>query len=351
MISIIGAGPVGSYLAYLLAQNRKKVSVYEEHKRIGLPVQCAGVVTSRIKELVPVRKQFLVNKVKKIKIYSPNRDFVCFDLKKPNYIFDRMKFDRYMADKARDAGAKFYLGYRFLGVKGDLLKFNKGLKKTKILVGADGSMSMVAKSVGLNRNRKYVVCLQARVSSSFEEDVICGYLCKDFCATVIPETSRIARIDLIARRNINYYFKSFLKKFKGRVIEYNSGLIPIYDPRFRTQKNNVYLVGDAAGQVKASTYGGIVTGMLAARELARAIIEKKDYEKLWRKKIGKELKRHLSVRKRFDRFSNKDYNYFLSLVKQDRIKRLLEKYDRDNLKKYFLKLIFKEPRFLRFLFI
>ena len=110
------------------------------------------------------------------------------------------------------------------------------------------------------------------------------------------------------------------------------------------------MVGDAAGHVKASTFGGIVMGMFAARELTKAIINNMDYEELWRKKIGKELRRHLSVRKRFNRFSNKNFNEFVRLVKQDKIRTLLEEYDRDNLGKYAGKIFLREPRFLKFLF-
>lgn len=353
MISIIGAGPVGNYLAYLLAKHGRKVNVYEEHDTIGLPVQCAGGVTSRIKELVPIRKQFLVNKIKRIKLYSPDGNFVEINLKEPNYIIDRMKFDRYLYEKAKDAGAKFFLGHKFLGMKDDILKFDKGLRKTKILVGADGPMSNVAKAYGLNKSRKFVICLQARVSGNFDGNTIEGYMNKDYCAAVIPEGNKVARINLISKNkiNVNIHFKNFLKKFKGKVREYNSGLIPIYNPKLKAQKKNVYLVGDAAGHVKATTFGGIVTGMLAARELAKAIIKKKNYEKLWKKKIGKELKRHLSVRKRLNRFSIKDFNEFIRLIKQDKIKILLEKYDRDNLKKYAWKIFFKEPRFLKYVFM
>jgi len=350
MISIIGGGAVGNYLAYLLAKNGKKVSVYEEHNKIGLPVQCAGLVTSRIKELVPIRKQFLVNKVWKIRLYSPNGDSFDLNLKRPNYILNRMKFDRYLFEKAKEAGANYFLGYKFIGFENGKLKFNKGLKEKGILIGADGPNSVVAKSVGLGKKRSYVVCLQARVKRYFEAEVICGYFNKNYWASVIPENDNIARISLIAKKNMNYYFKNFLKKFRGKVIEYNSGVIPVYDPNLKTQKNNVYLVGDAAGQVKASTFGGLVSGMIAARELARAIIEGKNYEKLWRKKIGRELKKHLYVRRIFNKFSNRDYNYFLSLIKQDKVKKLLERYDRDNLKKYAWKLILIEPRFLKFLF-
>ncbi|MEM4264021.1 MAG: NAD(P)-binding protein, partial [Candidatus Woesearchaeota archaeon] len=43
MISIIGAGPVGSFAAYLLAKAGFEVSIFEEHEKIGLPVQCTGL--------------------------------------------------------------------------------------------------------------------------------------------------------------------------------------------------------------------------------------------------------------------------------------------------------------------
>lgn len=349
MISIIGAGPAGNYLAALLAKHGKEVCVYEEHNKIGEPVQCAGGVTSRIKELISIKKQFLINKIKTVRLYSPDKNYVDINLREPNYIFDRAKFDKYLAEKAIENGAKYNTGWKFLGFENGLLKFNKGYKKTDILVGADGPMSKVAKVFGFG-NRKCVVCFQARMSGDFDGDMIEGYMHEDYYGAVIPESNKIARVAIIANRNLNYNFKEFLKKFNGKIKEYNTGLVPVYDPKLKTQRGNVYLVGDAAGQVKASTFGGIVSGMMAARELARAIIEKCDYERLWRKKIGKEMRRHLSVRKRLIRFNNKDLNELVKLVKQDKIRTLLEEYDRDNLNKYAMKLILREPRFLKFLF-
>lgn len=353
MISIIGAGPVGSYAAYLLAKSGKKVNVYEEHDTIGLPVQCSGGVTSRIKELIPIKKEFLVNKLNRVRLFSPNRDFVDINLKDSNFIVNRTKFDRYLAEKAKEAGAKYFLNHKFLDYNGKVLKFNKGLKKTDILIGADGPNSSVARATGLYANRKLLVCLQARISGNFDRETICGYLHTDYNSTVIPENNKVARIALIARSNVNQQFKNFLKKFKGKVREYNSGLVPLYDPKLKIQRKNVYLVGDAAVQVKASTFGGIVIGMLAAKELANAIIKGKDYEKLlYKKGLKKELNKHLSVRKRINRCNNSDFNYLLNLTKKSKIKKLLEKYDRDNLKKYAskLKLLLMEPRLFKFLF-
>ena len=67
MISIIGAGPAGSHLAYLLAKKGRKVNVYEEHKSIGDPVQCTGLVRDSIKQLVDIIKDVIVNLIKGFK--------------------------------------------------------------------------------------------------------------------------------------------------------------------------------------------------------------------------------------------------------------------------------------------
>ncbi len=72
MISIIGAGPSGNYLAYLLSKKGEEVNVYEEHKDIGQPVQCTGIISHELKNILPVKKEFLVNTVDKAKIYSPD---------------------------------------------------------------------------------------------------------------------------------------------------------------------------------------------------------------------------------------------------------------------------------------
>jgi hypothetical protein len=104
-----------------------------------------------------------------------------------------------------------------LGFKNGLLKFNKGLKKTKILIGADGPLSAVARSSGLFKNKKFVVCLQARVKGNFDKERMSGYLYKNYCAAVIPENDRIAKINVIAKKSMNIVFRNFIKKFKGRI--------------------------------------------------------------------------------------------------------------------------------------
>ena len=72
MISIIGAGPSGNYLAYLLAKKNEDVHIYEDHKEIGVPIQCTGIITPELETIIPIKKSFLTNKINQARIYSPN---------------------------------------------------------------------------------------------------------------------------------------------------------------------------------------------------------------------------------------------------------------------------------------
>ena len=75
MISIIGAGPAGSHLAYLLAKNNQEVTIYEEHKEIGNPVQCSGVITPALEDELKIKKDIIVNRINKVRFHAPNNKF------------------------------------------------------------------------------------------------------------------------------------------------------------------------------------------------------------------------------------------------------------------------------------
>lgn len=351
MISIIGAGPAGNYLAYLLAKKGKEVNVFEEHDKIGLPIQCAGIVTNALQDIIPLRDRFVLNKVDKARIFSPNNKYIDIKLKK-NFIIDRKEFDRYLAEKAMDNGAKYYLNHKFLNAKFEKkikLNFDKKEFYTDILVGADGPFSKVAKSAGIFGNRKFVVGLQVRASLDNPGDLLNIYLNKDYFGWTIPENEEIVRVGIVAKKNPNFYFKQFLNNLgEIKIREYQSGVIPVYNSKLKISKKNIYLVGDAAAQVKAVTYGGIVQGLMAAEELSKTILYNKNYRRLCKKRIGKELKYSLFIRKRMDKFSDDDYNYLLHLINQNKIKSILEEYDRDFPSKIIFKLLLKDIRFLRF---
>jgi len=370
MISIIGAGPSGCYAAYLLAKAGKEVQIFEEHKEIGKPVQCTGLVTSSINDIIKIKKELIINEIDKVKIFSKNNN-IELKLKNKNLVLDRKKFDNYLADMAIEQGAKIFLNYKFIDNKNKLIKIkynnkNETVIKTDYLIGADGPLSQVAKSNNLYKRRNFLTGVQAIVKLK-NENYIEFYPHIGCFAWVVPENKEICRIGVASYNNIKQDFNNFLKlkKIKEKdIIEKQGGLIPIYNNRAKTQKNNTYLLGDAALQVKATTGGGIIQGLKAAQALTDSIIQKKDYQKEWKKSIGKDLLIHQKIRTIMDKFKNKDWDYLLSLFKEESLKSkisncyespirnktksILESFDRDYPSKFLLKLAIKEPRLLYF---
>ncbi len=355
-INIIGAGPAGAYTAYLLAKEGFDVNLYEEHKDIGSPVQCTGIVTSSISDIIKLDKNLVVNKINNARIFAPNKEYI--DLPVSDIIIDRKKFDVSLVNKAKKAGAKVHAEHKFIGQQNNKLRFiSKGkevITSPDIVIGADGPLSPTAKAFGMKGARHYLIGLQARVKvrkhpGTFE--VYTGDVCPGFFAWSVPESKDISRIGLATKRSTRKYFSSFLSMNEDK-LEIQAGLIPIYNPRLQTQliKKNikVYLVGDAATQVKATTGGGIIPGLKAAEKLAEAIISGKSYEKAWKKTVGKELNTHLRVRNMLNRFSDKDYNKIISLLSRKKNKEFFRNFDRDKASGSLLKLAIREPRLLLF---
>lgn len=348
MISIIGAGPAGSYLAYLLSKENHEVNVYHKNK-IGEPVQCSGVITSSINNLLKIKKSIIVNKINKVKINYNNKSF---ETKiKPDYVFNRKKLDQYLADLAKKQGAK-YKTKTFLALKENKkikLKFNNYSTETDILVGADGPHSQVARSSNLYKDRKFVVGTQARVKiKNQEKNKVNIFLDHGEFGWSIPEDEYTARVGVVSTTNSLTNFKSLTKKLNAKFISYQSGIIPIYNPKQKTQKNNIYLIGDAATMVKATTHGGILYSMIAAKSLTKSLKENKNYEKLWKKELGLNLLLNLKIRNILLRFSNKDYNNLLNYFSKDKLKNILSENVRDFPTKFLLKMLLKEPRLLKY---
>lgn len=355
MVSIIGAGPVGNYLGYLLAKDGYKTKIFEEHSVIGKPVQCTGIMTlylSNILDSVKADEDFVVNNINETIVYSPDGNSVDIKLKR-NYIVDRTKFDSYFGELARSEGAEVEYGKRFTDLKKEngsvLLKFKDDTEyKDDVIIGADGPFSQVAKSAGIYGDRKFALGIQARMrmNEKIDPNVVEFFLGERYIGWLVPEDEKIARVGIASMDKAKYYFDNLKKIRNGEILEWQSGPIPVYNPRLKTQKENVYLVGDAATQVKATTYGGIIPGMMASEELFKAVKRNKNYQRLWKKRVGKELWLHLMMRKMLDKFNDKDYNKLISMVNKNVIKNIISEHDREFPSKIIAKLLIKEPRFL-----
>ncbi|MDP7323057.1 MAG: NAD(P)/FAD-dependent oxidoreductase, partial [Candidatus Woesearchaeota archaeon] len=167
MITIVGTGPAGSYLAYLLAKKGKDVTLIEEHKKIGSPVQCTGIVTSSIEKFVNLPNKVIANRCSKVIVVSKNNKIVA---NTDEIVMWRNKFDEFMANKAIDTGVKILTNSRFTAFNGkNSIKIrNKKNNKirnveSEIIIGADGPSSAVAKAAGLNATTNFYIGMQAKV--------------------------------------------------------------------------------------------------------------------------------------------------------------------------------------------
>ncbi|MBI3037308.1 NAD(P)/FAD-dependent oxidoreductase [Candidatus Woesearchaeota archaeon] len=364
-IAIVGAGPAGSFSAYLLAKAGFEVQVFEEHATIGEPVACTGVITADVMtKRLQLPKELIVNRIAKARIIAPNDEFIEVKLKN-DIIIDRAGLDRHIAGMAKEAGAKFYTNHRFetfeygnseikkiIAAVKDKAKGETKKIETNYLIGADGPISSVAKAAGLFGNRQFYSGIQVTIPVE-NDNAIDFYPSREGIAWLVPENNGVARVGIAAKKEANSYFRKFItavvgEGFEKKIIGWQAGPIPIYDPKLKsaTKDGKVLLVGDAATMVKAPTLGGINQSLIGAEAAAAAITENKNYESLWKEKMGTDLYLSLLMRKAMERFNNNEYNQLVATFKKEKNKAILESYDRDEPRKFALKLLLKEPKLI-----
>lgn len=357
-VSVIGAGPAGSYSAYLLAKAGCSVSVYEEHPSIGLPWACTGVITADVLgRQFSLPEDVIINRIRKARIIAPDKSLVEVSLKN-DVIVDRTKLDRFIASKAEKQGAEYFLNRRFAEITANNVKVKARIKNKETgkhgevesdwLIGADGPRSEVARSAGLFGNRKFYVGMQ--VTARHENDnAIEFFPSEKGIAWIVPENRKTVRAGIAGDFKANEYFNGFMASaigsdYKDRITGHQAGPIPLHDPKLRTGKGRVLLAGDAATMVKAPTLGGINQALIAATAASEAIRTGKPYEKLWKARMGRDLWLSLMMRRTMKKFSDKDYGRLVRIFSRERNRRILESFDRDEPTKFALRLLLQEPR-------
>jgi digeranylgeranylglycerophospholipid reductase len=361
-ILIIGAGPAGLFSAYLLAKRGFNVQIIEEHTEIGLPIQCTGLATKTIKKILPYIEghSCIKNVIQKIKVTTNNS----VSLQIPTYelVLNRKTFDQHLGKLAEKAGAKILCGYSFTGkspdAKAEIINKKTGIKEKvdyDILIGADGPLSKTAKSFFPKNKLKYYTGIQAIVKGKFENDtydVFVGDAFPDFFGWCVPESITRARIGLAAKIHTKKHFDALCKKLnikKKDILEYQGGLIPIYNSKNKIhtkyKNKHIFLIGDAAGQVKSTTGGGIVPLLQYAKYLTDCI-NKKQYSNysnsIWQKE-NRGLFLHLIIRKMLDDFNDNDYKKLIRILSSRKATRILGNTSRDNVVTLSTRLILANP--------
>ena len=332
-IAIIGGALSGSRTAELLARKGHKVLLIEEHSNIGEPCKCTGLVSWRTPDMVKLPKEIIVNLVDKANFFSPDGNFFTLKSKKQIYVLDRPGLDRFLFNSAVEAGADVRTSEtfeRFWYNNGAVsVKTNRGVYDARILVGADGGNSLVAKQANLEMPKTVFSGLQTTAAGNFENVELWfgGKLCPKFFGWIVPENENIARIGIAADKNPNFYYQNFLRK---RVKSYGhpnvAGIIRV-GLMEDTATDRVLLVGDAACQIKSISGGGISYGLIGAQFAAdacdKALTEgkfsykflKEEYDVKWKERLSPGIKKGLFYRNLLFNMSDFQLNVAFKLVK------------------------------------
>ncbi|MCD1295660.1 NAD(P)/FAD-dependent oxidoreductase [Methanocella sp. CWC-04] len=356
-VVVVGAGPVGSMAAKYAAKNGARTLLIEEHNAIGSPVSCTGHISTRaLEECELAEGPFINKKIRGAFVYAPNNRSVVIDGRRTmTYVIERKIFDREMARSAASAGAEILLKTSARSVKktreGTIL-YASGEGgdleiKTKIVIGADGVKSKIAKYAGLGRVPH--ICSGVQVEASYEPrdpeyvEIFTGrkYV-PNYFAWCVPTSGDCCRIGLLTDTDAHMYLNRLItehgivsKKARSSV-DMIVGGVPVGTLK-KTVTDGVMIVGDAAGHVKPVSYGGIFTGArcakIAGEVAAKAAAEGNvgeqrlmEYEKRWKAEIGREFMFGMKFRDIYRRMSDDDINEAVAMLDDEEILETITRY-------------------------
>ena len=338
-VSIVGAGPSGCIAAASTSNEGHKVMLYEEHSKIGIPERCGGLLSKTaitwFEGMGVKLRKVMTNKIFGTEIHSGKTSLLIKDRTPKAFVIRRAEFDRQCAYFAEENGAKIILSQR-------LSPNNiRQLNNNSFIIGSDGPHSTVAKTLKFPEIADYAIAYQKDITnlslSKQETGTTQIYLYKNSFGWLIPLNKDRAHVGLLFFKNPELRrFDWFLGEIREKVSKnrlktenFFTDIIPV-SVRPRIQKKNAYLVGDAAGQVKATSGGGIYYGCRSAW-LAGKTLETKDYEQKWRKEIGGSLEQHNLLRRIVNKIDPGHLGNLLEAGSLFGLKNLLNNYDMENI--------------------
>jgi len=359
-VVVVGGGPAGCQAASLLGRKGFDVHVLEEHPSIGEPVDCSGVIGAESFATLHLSESLKLGEIHALTLLSPSQLKVRFCSSSPlAHIVDRAAFDRAIAERMSASSVSLHLGTRVVNlrrctnhVEVDFVQHRdvngenskKALAHTigaKTVILAGGPRYRFQETLGLGRPTDFLKTAQTDIPvwDLKETKVLLGsQVAPGSFAWVVPYrrgAQQLARIGVSAKVTPVLYLKKLLAQLftQGHLASphasIRSWVIPI-SPLQKTYADNVLAVGDAAGQTKPTTGGGIYYGLLCAEVAAHTItaaFEKGDfsgvtlsgYERAWRRKLGHEMRLGAFFRRLAERLSDSDIDNLFRIVQSDGI--------------------------------
>jgi len=402
-VVVVGAGPVGSTAARYAAMNGAKVLLLEEHSSIGSPVGCTGLLSTRAVEECELRPsdEFTFNSVRGAFVHAPDGQCLPIDGKKTKaYVVSRKNFDRNLAIMAVEEGVELSLKTRAVGLEKENSDTGAGVKgngsgnenrknypvklkllsngkpetiSTSVVIGTDGVKSRIASYAGLGKPARILPGIQIEAPYASDDsdfvELFPGSSAPGLFAWTVPLNEKVSRIGLAldpvlacksgpGENSPLFYLEKLLcsnphikARYSGGMLDFVVGGIPV-GPQGRTFSDGILLAGDAAGQAKPTSGGGVYTGAFAAKIAGKIAAEAalegdnsarrlSEYDRLWRKGLARELEIGMKIHDYMGKLEDNQLNELIGSLNTPSILNTITEYgDMDHPSVLMRKLIF-----------
>ncbi|MDW8084608.1 MAG: FAD-dependent oxidoreductase [Candidatus Caldarchaeum sp.] len=317
-VAVVGGSSSGLIAAREAARKGLSTVLFEEDAIIGRPEKCAGLYSIQgIKSLgIPVDGPYLQNRVRGAVFVSPTgRTFEVDARKDVAVVFNRERMDLYIAEQAIKAGARLFVNSHVNDVRTDgeiaTVKTSYNMVQSRYLIIAEGRTASNAKKIFPDYSTgKWLPIVQYQVTGHGMDPrfvyLFFRHYLREFFGYLVPVDNETGKFGVAASKFPDKYAEKLLSEVlpKARVTGMTSSSIYVGHPLRKIRRQNVMLVGDVAGQVKATTGGGVVMGGIAAQAAASHAAGMAIYENDVKPMID-ELEGIYWVRKLYEKLSPK----------------------------------------------
>lgn len=329
---IVGGGPAGLQVARFLGQRGIPTVLMEEHIRVGLPQHCTSLVSiDGLHKYIRVSERKVVsNKLRGAWFIAPDGSRLLVEQSRPvAVVLKRPTLEEVLLEEVSPSAEIL------LGRKGEL----KSLNKQGIVINATGITSLLVSDSSARQHVLPALQYDLAVSGDCGNEHVFIFLGKRFSrglfAWAVPLSEKVYRVGLASKGNTigrlellvrDLYRQTGCLKPVKRLAVYG-GAVYTGGMLRRLIRGTVILIGDAAGQTKPTTGGGLVYLSLAAQKLADAIQAGNlaMYEHAVVKELGFEMRVQLFVRRLLDLLSDRELSDLLAQFKREGAEELISR--------------------------
>ncbi|NYZ73739.1 NAD(P)/FAD-dependent oxidoreductase [Candidatus Micrarchaeota archaeon] len=312
-VHIVGAGPAGSIAAMSALRSGHDVVVSEDHPAAGIPENCSGLFSidglNTLSDFIDYRR-FATQPIRGADIHLADQKLSVRRKKPVGFVCDRAAMDQALASRAETEGAKMNYCERISN------RFH-----ADNIIGTDGPLSSVARHFRFNPIKRHVSTLQAVLPYMANDPGVVEVFLSNtrfpgFFAWVVPRNECTAEFGVgveLPHKPLESWKRLLRLKSVQNAPRPKGAVIPIEtrpQTAIRLGKRNVLLAGDAAGQVKSTTGGGVIFGGNCGALAGRHATNPKRYDMEWRLRYGPDLAMHLIIHDYLASMSDREMSAF-----------------------------------------